>query len=89
MASSATIAPFSLYIELAHSAVREITGKRSIGLRSMDLPHALILPETGGVLLQTTLTLEDDHSARLEVYSSPEGPAPHWQLNAEASIQMF
>ena len=55
----------------------------------MDLPHALILPETGGVLLQTTLTLEDDHSARLEVYSSPEGPAPHWQLNAEASIQMF
>ena len=87
--AGATIAPFSLYIELAHSAVREITGKRSIGLRSMDLPHALILPETGGVILQTTLTLEDDHSARLEVYSSPEGAAPHWQLNAEASIQMF
>ncbi len=76
--------PTSTYIELALKAAHEAGGQ---GIAELGLHSSLILPESGSVAIQVTVSGPDEEGLReLAIHSRPEGEEAEWVRHASGTL---
>jgi acyl transferase domain-containing protein/acyl carrier protein len=87
------VVPASAYIEMALAAVREVRGIGTISIRDVENLRPVVLRDGGSYLVQSTLELAADGTARFAVYgraprhaSRQASTASSWTLHMMAEV---
>ncbi len=80
------LVPGTVYIELALAAAERLWGAADVAVRELAIHAPLVLSEETEALLQTTVTVEADRTARFQVFGRPT-PQNDWTLCASGVVR--